>query len=282
MSDKELDDGLTDEERAALAEEDGTDETVSELDETGDDTGETDESAGEKDPAAEAAGRDDGAADDPKAEDDPAAESSLPPAPILVAEAPQDAEARLTEIQTKKDELINQFDDGDITAKEYQQQLDALAKQQRDIEFAVNKAEMAAEMEKQRKYNEWVGTVNGFLNDNKVYRENPRLYKALDQEVKDVSATPEAANWDGNQILAQAHKNLVEAFGLKQPAKQDNGGNKPNIPPTLGKIPAADNNDMNGGRFAALDRMGPVELEEALFNMPESERLAFLARSERV
>lgn len=279
MSDKELDDGLTDEERAALAEEDGTDETVSELDETGDDAGEADESAGEKDPAAEAAGRDDGAEDDPKAEDDPAAESSLPPAPILVAEAPQDAEARLTEIQTKKDELINQFDDGDITAKEYQQQLDALAKQQRDIEFAVNKAEMAAEMEKQRKYNEWVGTVNSFLNVNKVYRENPRLYKALDQEVKDVSATPEAANWDGNQILAQAHKNLVEAFNLKPTANSD-GGNKPNIPPTLGKIPAADNNEMGGNRFAALDRLqntNPIAYEEALAKMPESERDAYLA-----
>jgi len=278
MSDKELDDGLTDEERAALAEEDGTDETVSELDETGDDAGDADESAGEADPAAEAAGRDDGAEVEAKPEDE-AAESSLPPAPILVAEAPQDAEARLTEIQTKKDELINQFDDGDITAKEYQQQLDTLAKQQRDIEFAVNKAEMAAEMEKQRKYNEWVGTVNSFLNQNKVYRENPRLYKALDQEVKDVSATPEAANWDGNQILEQAHKNLVEAFNLKPTAKSD-GGNKPNIPPTLGKIPAADNNEMGGNRFAALDRLqntNPIAYEEALAKMPESERDAYLA-----
>jgi len=288
MSDKELDDGLTDEERAALAEEDGTDETTAELDEGKDEDAAGDDSdAGDaadddaKDPAAEAAGRDDGADPEDKADAD-TAEAALPAAPILVADAPQDAEARLTEIKTKKDDLINQFDDGDITAREYQQKLDELAKQEREIEFAINKAEMAAEMERQRKYNEWVATVNGFLNDNKVYRENPRLYKALDQEVKDVSATPEAANWDGNQILAQAHKNLVEAFGLKQTAKQDNGGNKPNIPPTLGKIPAADNNDMNGGRFAALDRMGPVELEEALFNMPESERLAFLARSERV
>lgn len=278
MSDKELDDGLTDEERAALLYEDGTDDPVDELEEPAADETPPEESA--EDPAAEAPGRDDGAEEEPKEEEEPAVvEASLPPAPILVAEAPQDADARLTEIQTKKDELINQFDDGDITAKEYQQQLDALAKQQRDIEFAVNKAEMAAEMEKQRKYNEWVGTVNGFLNENKVYRENPRLYRALDQEVKDVSATPEAANWDGNQILAQAHKNLVEAFGLK-PAAKPESREKPNIPPTLGKIPAAENNEMGSNRFAALDRLSstnPIAYEEALAKMPESERDAYLA-----
>ena len=293
MSDKDLeDDGLTDEERAALAEEDGTDTPAGELDipeGEGEGAGEGSEddaaaaaeaeakAKADADAAAAAAGRDDGAA-----EGTTPPETALPDAPILVAEAPTDAAERLAEIATKKNDLISQFDDGDITAKEYQQELDKLAKQERDIEFAVNKAQMAADMEKQRKYNEWLATVNGFLNEHKFYKENPRLYRALDQEVKDVSATPEAANWDGNQILKKAHDNLTVAFNLQPAGKSDTPTPvpKPTIPPSLAKIPAADNNDMGGGKYAALDRLAntnPIAYEEAIAKMSDADRDAYLA-----
>lgn len=273
-----IDDGLTDEERLALAEEDGADDTTDELDtETNDETNDDD------------AGKDDAGADEQKPDDTTTEEeddepvNNLPGAPLLVAEAPEDAAAQLESISSKKEELITQFDDGDITAKEYQQQLDALAKQEREIERALDKAEIAAEMEKQRKYNEWVSTVNGFLDTNKVYKDNPRLYRALDQEVKDVAATPEAANWDGNQILKKAHENLSEAFGLGKAAPAADGKpgkTKPNLPPNLAKVPAADTNDMGAGKYAALDRLAaenPIAYEEHLAKMPDAERDAYLA-----
>lgn len=273
-----IDDGLTDEERLALAEEDGADDTTDELDtETNDETNDDD------------AGKDDAGADEQKPDDTTTEEeddepvNNLPGAPLLVAEAPEDAAAQLESISSKKEELITQFDDGDITAKEYQQQLDALAKQEREIERALDKAEIAAEMEKQRKYNEWVSTVNGFLDTNKVYKDNPRLYRALDQEVKDVAATPEAANWDGNQILKKAHENLSEAFGLGKatPAADGKPGKtKPNLPPNLAKVPAADTNDMGAGKYAALERLAaenPIAYEEHLAKMPDAERDAYLA-----
>ena len=273
-----IDDGLTDEERLALAEEDGADDTTDELDtETNDETNDDD------------AGKDDAGADEQKPDDTTTEEeddepvNNLPGAPLLVAEAPEDAAAQLESISSKKEELITQFDDGDITAKEYQQQLDALAKQEREIERALDKAEIAAEMEKQRKYNEWVSTVNGFLDTNKVYKDNPRLYRALDQEVKDVAATPEAANWDGNQILKKAHENLSEAFGLGKAAPAADGKpgkTKPNLPPNLAKVPAADTNDMGAGKYAALERLAaenPIAYEEHLAKMPDAERDAYLA-----
>lgn len=278
MSDgKEIDDGLTDEERLALAEEDGADDATDELDtETNDET--NDDDAG-KDDANEGEQKPD---DTTTEEENDEPVNNLPGAPLLVAEAPEDAAAQLESISSKKEELITQFDDGDITAKEYQQQLDALAKQEREIERALDKAEIAAEMEKQRKYNEWVSTVNGFLDTNKVYKDNPRLYRALDQEVKDVAATPEAANWDGNQILKKAHENLSEAFGLGKAAPAADGKpgkTKPNLPPNLAKVPAADTNDMGAGKYAALDRLAaenPIAYEEHLAKMPEAERLAYL------
>lgn len=287
MSDKELDDGLTDEERAALAEEDGTEGVDANLDEETGDEDKGDESADD----AKAEGENDAKAEDKSDEgeaeegEDEEKSAALPNAPLLVADAPQDADAKLKEISTKKEELITQFDDGDITAKEYQQQLDALAKQEREIERALDKAELAAQMEKQQKYNEWIGTVNAFLDANRPYKDNPRLYRALDQEVKDVANTPEAANWTGSQILKKAHENLVEAFGLAKDTTPEPKGNKtsipkPDIPPTLGKVPAADTNDTSGGKYAALDRLAqtnPIAYEEALAKMPDVEREAYLA-----
>lgn len=273
-----IDDGLTDEERLALAEEDGADDGNENLDPPEDKNEDLDPP------------KDDGSDEDEKKPDDTTTEeendepvNNLPGAPLLVAEAPEDAAAQLESISSKKEELITQFDDGDITAKEYQQQLDALAKQEREIERALDKAEIAAEMEKQRKYNEWVSTVNGFLDTNKVYKDNPRLYRALDQEVKDVAATPEAANWDGNQILKKAHENLSEAFGLGKAAPAADGKpgkTKPNLPPNLAKVPAADTNDMGAGKYAALDRLAaenPIAYEEHLAKMPDAERDAYLA-----
>lgn len=289
MSDKEMDDGLTDEERAALAEEDGTEGVDANLDDEAGD--ENKDGEGEPDPKDDAKAEGEDATKDAKAnegndeegENDKAA--ALPNAPLLVADAPQDADAKLKEISAKKDELITQFDDGDITAKEYQQQLDTLAKQEREIERALDKAELAAQMEKQQKYNEWIGTVNAFLETHNAYKENPRLYRALDQEVKDVANTPEAANWTGSQILKKAHENLVEAFGLAKDTTPEPKGNKtsipkPDIPPTLGKVPAADTNDTSGGKYAALDRLAttnPIAYEEALAKMPDAEREAYLA-----
>ena len=276
-----LDDGLTDEERLALAEDEGADDATDELKDDQDET--KDES--NDDAGNDAAGADDQGADETNKDDEQEEEqvNNLPGAPLLVAEAPEDAAAQLESISTKKEELITQFDDGDITAKEYQQQLDALSKQEREIERAVDKAQIAAEMEKQRKYNEWVSTVNGFLDTNKVYKDNPRLYRALDQEVKDVAATPEAANWDGNQILKKAHENLTEAFGLNKAAPAADGKpgkTKPNLPPNLAKVPAADTNDMGAGKYAALDRLAaenPIAYEEHLAKMPDAERDAYLA-----
>lgn len=297
----EIDDGLTDEERAALAEDDGEEGADGAEDESNEEEGAADEAVGDGEGGD--AGADDGAADgdgggssgDAAAGDDGAgaagdaeqpAGTPSASAPILVAEAPTDAQSKLDDIATKKEELIAQFDDGDITAKEYQQQLDALSKQEREIERAVDKAQLASEMEQQRQKNEWFSTVNQFIRSNPVYdpQKNPRLYRALDQEVRDLAVTPEAANWSGDQILAKAHENLTEAFGIAKPKAAEPAKKqavpKPDLPPNLAKVPAAEGSDTSGGKYAALDRLAssnPIAYEEALMKLSESDRNAYLA-----
>lgn len=279
--DKEIDDGLTDEERAALEEDiDEGDEDETSIDDGAD----SDADAGDDADAGETVAA---AADDTvQAAADAAEPAAATSAPILVVDAPADADAKLKDIATAKDALISQFDDGDITAKEYQQQLDALAKQEREIERAVERSALAAEMEQQRLKNEWAATVNAFIEINDVYNPttNPRMYRALDQEVRDVAGSTEAKTMTGAQILAKAHENLAQAFGFEAkkeaPAGKVRRVPKPGLPPSLDKVPAAEMLDVTSGKYGALDRLAstnPLAYEEALMKMSDREREEYLA-----
>ena len=265
-----IDDGLTDEERAALADEDAAIEQPP---------------AGTADPETPVA--QEAKAQTPEIQERPAeapeapAETETPQQaqPILVANSPADADARLQEISTKKDELLTQFDDGDITAREYQKQLDDLSRQERKIEFEQHEAQLAQKMEQQRLQNDWTATCNAFIERNAIYKDNPRLYKALDEEVRELAGKPETANWTGQRFLDEAHKNLKAAFGFKDAAAPAPTASR-ELPPNLAKVPAAEVEDTNGGRFAVLDRMAtsdPMGYEETLSKMSQSERDAYLA-----
>jgi len=283
---EELDDGLTAEERAALADDDGGSETTATDadDGAGGDDGQSTEGAEEQAKAGAEA-----AADTPApAAAEPAAaaiEDRPQQAPILVSPVPENVDAKLAEISSQKSALLDQFDNGDVTAKEYQQQLDALSKQERQIERQQDRADLASQMEQQRLQNEWTATCNTFVERNAVYKDNPRLYKALDAEVRELAAKPETANWSGQKFLDEAHKNLAEAFGFQAPAPGDKpapkaAAPKRELPPNLAKVPAADVEDTNGGRFAVLDRMAnsdPMGFEETLSKMSAAERDAYLS-----
>ena len=272
---EEIDDGLTAEERAALQEDDG-----------GAAPYEEDNDADTK----EAGTADDKAADDAAAAADtslqqqaaePATSEDKPEqAPILVAEVPPDLTAKFAEIGTKKDALLEQFDNGDITAREYQKQLDALAREERALERQQDRAELAQQMQQQQLQNDWVKTCNDFVSDHPIYKE-ARLYRALDQEVRELAAKPETANWSGQKFLDEAHKNLKAAFGFteanepKPKVSEDRG-----LPPNLAKVPAAEVESTNGGRWAVLDRLAasnPIAYEEAINKMSAAERDAYMA-----
>ena len=281
----EIDDGLTEEEREALNEDEGSGVTAeaSAADEEADD-GETGE-AGEAEVGVGAndSGAGDTAAADTGAAAEEPAESVHESTPILVAPPPENIEARLAEIADQKEALLTQFDDGDITMREYQKALEDVTKQERAIERAQDRAELASQMETQRLQNDWTATCNAFVEENAIYKNNPRLYKALDAEVRELAQRPDTANWTGQRFLDTAHKNLAEAFGLPQskPAKAAETARKArDLPPNLANVPAAMVEDTSGNRFAVLDRMAqsdPMAYEETLNKMPTAEREAYLA-----
>lgn len=300
--------GLTDEERAAL-EEAGDDDTTTTMEQSleGSDNGgqeqegeanKSDADKGDTQGATEGADKGDAGAgdggDDAGAGADDGADAGQivdagKPAPLLIAEAPADADAKLAAIGEKKGALLEQFDNGDITAKEYQSQLDALNKEERTIESAVQKAEIAAEMRQQQEVNNWMGQVQTFTTkDHPEYSTSKVRWMALDAFVKEIGSDPANASLTGAQILAEAHKRVVEDLGEVQPKakaeadgkQQPLKGSKAEPPKTLAKVPAADNT-MDDNKWAAFDRLAatdPVALEEKLMKLSESERDEYLSR----
>jgi hypothetical protein len=321
--------GLTDEERAALNEDDGSGDSTTlddslkneagagEANKSGGDDGKG-QQADKGAAGGEAAGSDDGkgatdadkgaatdaggggGADDGKQSDAAAgdgARAADPIVPLLIADAPADAEAKFKEIGDKKGALLEQFDNGDITAKEYQSQLDELNRSERALERAIDKAQTAAEMKQQQEVNAWLKQVNDFTNnEHPEYKQSRSRWMALDSFVKEIAqANP---NMDGGEILRQAHAKVIEDIGEAPKAanpggKQDDTGKKLNDksgqplkgakiepPQTLGKIPASDNADINDGKYAALDRLAdtdPLALEEKLMRMSAADRDEYLA-----
>lgn len=314
----ELLEGLTDEEREALEEaarEDEAETNGQNNNDEGDDNADGDENgtqdaegqAGEagqgNNDDAEAKGKDAGKADDgdggadagdgtDKAGDDKSADNAADQiAPLLVAEVPADAEAKLKEISDQKAALVEKFDDGDITGKEYQTQLDALNKEERAVERAVEKAQLAAEMRKQQEVNTWLNQVKDFTSRAQPEYSTSRVrWMALDAFVKEIGSKPENANLSGQEILQLAHQKVVEDLGAAQAKTADKAddkasrplkGSKAEPPKTLAKVPAADNNELENSRWAALDRLreqDPEAHEERMMKMSDAERDEYLAR----
>lgn len=306
-------DGLTDEERAALLEADAEgDDTTTTLEDSlkGDTDGEKEgdegeEGAGDADQGdaegeadnegqdaggAGADGDDASGADGEDAANNATVADAIKPAPLLVADAPADAEARLAAIATAKNDLMAKVDDGEITIKEYQAELDKLSKEERSIERAVDKAQLAAEMRQQQEVNNWMQQVQDFTSkSHPEYSTSKVRWMALDTFVKEIGTDPANSHLNGAQILAEAHKRVVEDLGEaptkgKAPAAEGKQaplkGSKAEAPKTLANVPAAQMNEMENSKWASLNRLrdtDPLAYEEKLMGMTEAQRDEYLA-----
>lgn len=294
---------LTDEEREALLEagEDDTTSTLEQALEAAADKPDTEEEGQQdkqdeadtdnsgdtqaEEPAADEAQPADEAADQP---DDAPVVADTKPAPLLVADAPADAEAKLSAIAEQKGALLTKFDDGEITAKEYQAELDKLAKEERAIEFAMHEAQLATKLRQQQEVNNWMQQVQSFTTkDHPEYSTSKVRWMALDAFVKEIGGDPANANLTGAQVLAEAHRRVVEDLGevarkeVEQPAQKPLKGSKAAPPKTLAAVPAAESNTMEDGKWTALDRLAqadPLAFEEKLMKLSDAERDEYLSR----
>lgn len=212
-------------------------------------------------------------------------------APILVAEVPEGAEARLTEIATEKGALADKFDDGDMTSKEYQAELEKLNKEERGLERQIDKAQMAQDLENQRITNERMNEINTFLKEVGIPHDPKNLrFNVLNTAVIAVASDDANVNLSAREVMQKAYDLCIEE-GALQPKKAADPAAKPadakpepkpktpiKAPPTLASLPASEITSTEDNRFAFLNRISDPDKREAAFNkLSTADQEAYLA-----
>lgn len=214
------------------------------------------------------------------------------PAQVFIAETPPDIDQQLTELKSKKDELSDLFDEGDITAREFNQKLDELNRQERQLERDIDRARLAEDMEKQRKSNAWNDAQADFMAEHPEYDDETRreMFNAVFRTVanRDEFTSLPVTRANSMKLLRAAHEAFVSATGSHSGKSEsvetntvvDTKNKKTELPPTLAGVPAADVNDTNSGRWASLDNLRDKDYEayeNKLFSMSDADREAYLA-----
>jgi len=267
---------LTDEERSALEAGDAedaaeataealpagtTDEPVTEI------VPEDDAGAADGEPAAEAA------------DGEPAAEGELDAdeAPSQRRDSFVMPEGEARDYKAELKALAKKFEDGEITTEEYSEQQSQIITDRAEANVA-------------RKVNDaqWSRDVKRFLRDNEQYK-SPILYNALQAALEVVNKDTTSQDLDGDQLLEKAHRLVNKEFGQKPPAA-NTARTRPlpkpgeaeakairSAPKTLADVPAADDAATGSDKYVHLDRLGGIELEQALAKMSEQDADAYLS-----
>lgn len=277
MSREELDlEGLSDEERAALADVEPEDDTPAD-----------DDAIADVDPDAEP--DDEGEGNDEAEAEAPAPAAPATPEPAPVAEPAPEAEpapatpavdhgAQVKEAQDALAALKTQFAEGDIDVEEFTAEFERLSGELRTAEVAHQVAEQGAQREQEAAGKAWESAQDRFMGqegnaifDRKSPQFNDVLFDAMDVQVQKLSRDPAAANWSYDKLLTEASNRVKQAFNLDKPATKPPKRTPVELPPNLGKVPAAVPN-AQGGRFDHLDAMDGLELEAAIAKMSDAER----------
>jgi hypothetical protein len=207
---------------------------------------------------------------------------------------PDKATEQLATLEKLGTDTAAKFDAGDMTAGEFYAKMGEISDAKGKLLSAIDKATTAQET---RVAHFIKRTVPSFLSAHPEYdrTKNPVLYRALDGEVRSLqeAAGQKGENYLSPAILRQAHINVSKAFGrtveqaqagqqqqqrpgkTKLPSKDG----KPDTPRTLARVPADQQDDLAGGKFARLDRLATTDTmayEETLQKMPAAERDEYL------
>lgn len=188
---------------------------------------------------------------------------------------------RVDEITEQLKELARQFDNGDINEEEREEQRLRLMDERDDLKQAIRysqQQEAIAQQEWRRNCTDFVFKTHADFYLDQEGELDPVKQAAFDAAVRKVAANARGMN--AQQILAKAHANLLQAFGVKA-GQQEEGAKKtskakPALPPNIGSVPAAESTDLdNDSRFGALNRLKGRAAEAAIAAMSKAERDAY-------
>lgn len=291
------DDGVTDDDsddgEGGDGDDAGDDQDADDQDgEGGDDQGEDDDGDGRDDDQGDDAGDDQG--DDDAAAARPSSDKTRE----AQDKAREDeANANLGEIDGKLGELEQKFEDGDLTAKEYREELKKLTAERETVKEVLVEVKVSRTLRQERAREQWEEAQDRFFNapENKRFVENEILFEALNNQVIRLARDPKNAGKPGDWVLAEAKKAVEQAFGAAPKDKKvdepdKDAGKKPGdkparpqrppkVPPDLGGMPAADTEQPQEGRFAHLEKLSGRALEEAVSRMSPEDQDAWARAS---
>jgi hypothetical protein len=206
--------------------------------------------------------------------------------PVYVAPAVENFDERMTALNATKAEAFKKMMDGEISAEEYADVERKYLDERDALRSAQERHITSKQMQEQTAQQRWQWEVENFKkhalkNDGVDYVKDDKMNNALDRWVKVLANDPENANQPGEWFLQEAHKHVKQQYGLgKQEQKPDPKPRTPdlkNIPPTLGRLPSADEGDAGKNEFAHLDKLDGMDLEKALAKMPKEQQDRWLA-----
>jgi hypothetical protein len=237
-------------------------------------------------------------------EEPPAAEGPKEIAPVgsrkvadtVVPNGDDKAAQTLTDLDKQLDALDVKLADGEIDAAEYTAQTRRINDQRIDIK-ALQAAEKARiQTIRETSARAWQDEQDHFFRrpENAIFdqEKNPVLFDALDAQIRRITAKPENAGMLLRDVLATARADVLKAFGQAEPAAKEKPENdkgkvsdqqkpaknptkQPDLPQTLGGVPAAADNG-TGGEFDHLDNLAGMDLDRAIAKLSPEQQERYL------
>lgn len=221
------------------------------------------------------------------------------PQPVFKPVATEELKAKYDDIDKREEELIEKFEEGELTTREYNAQLRELNKERGDLDWQQRKDELNRESVEQQIERQWQADVKAFAERHPEIYASEEDFKALDILVQSITkAKAEQGLRYGEADLERAYRIWADERGIAPPKpanedpKQEQAAQQQqqqpkqqqkalDIPPTLAKVPAAAPEDTDDGKFAALDRMAdsdPQKYQETIARMSADEYDAYTRR----
>jgi hypothetical protein len=289
--------GLSEEEIAALAEDDqeteGEDTDTEEEDTTAIDAKPDDESKDDQETEGEEkAAEPESAAEEEEEEEDKTVDAAGMSDPFyskLGTEAdPEAITTELDRINTDLAALDLKLSEGEIEYAEHITQNRALGDERTALIIQQGEAEFVARNNKVNDENAWAREVQSFEDDNPEFKTpvfQGALNGVLNSLYKDEAHAGKPYGW----YLQEAGRQVNEALGQPTAAEDITkderkavkaakvAGKKKAVPPkSLGGVPEAEGTTKTGDEFSALDDMNGMELEERLSKMSKADQDKFL------
>lgn len=209
---------------------------------------------------------------------------------IALTERQSELDERIGELESELENLADQFDEGEIGQGKYDaeksridRELQRLDQQSESITSQIAEANSRTAQAQQAQADAFAAASSKFLDrpENEVFRQPGIFQDSFNTMMRKVAAElPATATYD--ELMDRTRDELAKVMILpgadpeqaKPSAKQ---GKRPDsrIPPDIGSMSAVVQNTP-AHRFSHLDALDGVALEDALAEMSETERAAYL------